>query len=96
MAVVDGESYDRYGASFWWDSGSRHTFEFQSQIVVSRGKQYIKHYVLTSMTGLALDQTGILTVSMSSIVTGNYRPVFKTGASLPTVIDHRLRSAKSA
>src|SRR3990170_3924478 len=95
VVVVDGESYDKYGASFWWDSSSRHTYEFKSQIVVSRGKQYVKHYVLASTTGLATDQNGVLTVSMSSIVTGNYRPVFKIGASLPTVMNYRLRSAKS-
>jgi hypothetical protein len=30
-------------------------------------------------------------------VTGNYRPVFKIGASLPTVMNYRLRSpAKGA
>jgi hypothetical protein len=96
VVVVDGESYDKYGASFWWDSGSHHTFEFKSQIVVSRGKEYVKHYALASTTGLATDQNGILTVSMSSTVTGNYRPVFKIGASLPHVMNHRLRSAKSA
>jgi hypothetical protein len=96
VVVVDGESYDKYGASFLWDSGSRHTYEFKSPIVVSRGKQYVKQYVLASTTGLATDQNGILTVSMSSTVTGNYRPVFKIGASLPTVMNHRLRSAKSA
>jgi len=96
VVVVDGESYDKYGASFLWDSGSRHTYEFKSPIVVSRGKQYVKQYVLASTTGLATDQNGILTVSMSSTVTGNYRPVFKIGASLPTVMNHRLRSAKNA
>jgi hypothetical protein len=93
VVVVDGESYDRYGASFLWDSGSRHTFKFESPIVVSRGKQY----VWASTTGLATHQNDILTVSMPSTVTGNYRPVFKIGASLPTVMNHRLRlSAKDA
>jgi hypothetical protein len=96
VVVVDGESYDKYGASFLWDSGSRHTYEFKSPIVVSRGKQYVKHYVLASTTGMTTDQNGILTVSTSSTVTGNYKPVFKIGASLPTVMNHRLRSAKNA
>ncbi len=45
VVVVDGESYDRYGASFRWDAGSRHTFEFKSPIEVKRGKQYAKQYV---------------------------------------------------
>ena len=83
VVVVDGESYDKYGASFWWDSGSRHTYEFKSPILVSRGKQYVKHYVWASTTGLASDQNGVLTVPMSSTVTGNYRPVFKIGESHP-------------
>ena len=96
VVVVDGESYDRYGASFQWNQGSSHTYEFKSQIVVSRGNQYVKHYVLASTTGLATDQKGTLTVSKSSTVTGNYRPVFKIGASLPAVMNRRLRSAKSA
>jgi hypothetical protein len=86
VVVVDGESYDKYGASFLWDSGSRHTYEFKSPIMVSRGKQYVKHYVLSSTTGVATDQNGILKVSMASTVNGNYRPVFKIGASLTTVI----------
>jgi hypothetical protein len=92
MVVIDGESYDRYGTSFWWNQGSRHTFEFASPITVSHGKQY----VWTSTTGLATDRNGILVVSMPSTVTGNYRPVFKIGMSLPTVVNHRLRYAKSA
>jgi hypothetical protein len=80
MVVVDGESYDRYGASFWWNQGSRHTFEFASPMAVSRGKQY----VWTSTTGLTTDRNGFLIVSMPCTVTGNYRPVFKIGAPLPT------------
>jgi hypothetical protein len=49
-------------------------------------KQYVEHYVLASTTGVATDQNGILKVSMASTVNGNYRPVFKIGASLTTVI----------
>ena len=96
VVVVDGESYDKYGASFRWDAGSHHTFEFKSPIEVNRGKQYAKQYVWTSTTGLATNRNDILTVSMSSTVTGNYRAVFKIDASLPTVMNHRLRSVKSA
>lgn len=75
--VVDGENHDKYGASFWWDSGSRHTYEFKSKIEVSRSKQYVKSYVLVSTTGLGSDQYGSLSVSRSASVTGNYRPVFE-------------------
>src|SRR4030067_867706 len=75
--VVDGENHDKYGASFWWGSGSRHTYEFKSKIEVSRSKQYVKSYVLVSTTGLGSDQYGSLSVSRSASVTGNYRPVFE-------------------
>jgi hypothetical protein len=77
VVEVDGENYDKSGASFWWDSGSRHTYEFKSKIVVSRGKQYVKCYVLISTTRLISDQNGTLTVSKSCSLTGNYRPVFE-------------------
>lgn len=77
VITVDGESYDNTGASFWWQQGSRHTFEFKSPISVSSGKQY----VLTSTTGLATQQNGTLKVSMPTAVTGNYKPVFKIGTS---------------
>ena len=77
VVEVDGENYDKYGASFWWEAGSRHTFEFRHKIVVSRGKQYVKFYVLVSTTGLISDQNGALTVSKSHSLTGNYRPVFE-------------------
>jgi hypothetical protein len=90
VVVVDGKSYDKYGASFWWDSGSRHTFEFKSPLVFNRGKQY----VWDSTTGLTTQRYGILAVSMPSTVTGNYRAVFKIGTPLPAAMDHRLRSAK--
>ena len=75
--VVDGENHDKYGTSFWWESGSTHTYEFKSRIQVSRAKQYVKSYVLDSTTGLARDQIGTLTVSKSMSVTGNYRAVFE-------------------
>jgi hypothetical protein len=94
VVVVDGESYDRNGASFWWDRGSSHTFEFKSPIVVNRGKQHVKQYVWDSTTGLATKRIGTLTVSTPTSVTGNYRPVFKMGSSLPTVMNNRLRFAK--
>jgi hypothetical protein len=94
--VIDGERYDREGASFLWDSGSRHTFKFKSPLVVSRDKQFLKHYVWASTTGLATEQDGILTVSMPSIVAGNYRSLFKIGAPLPTAVTQRLKSANKS
>jgi hypothetical protein len=96
VVVVDGQNYDKYGASFWWDAGSRHTYEFKSRIVVSRSKQYVKHYVLASLTGLDSDQHGTLTASRSSTVIGNYRHVFKIDTSLSPVMSHRHRSTENA
>ena len=96
VVVVDGESYDRYGALFSWNSGSRHTFEFKSPIVVSRGNQYVKQYVWSSTTGLEKNKNGILTASMSDTVTGNYRPVFNMDASRPTITNNSLRSSRAA
>jgi hypothetical protein len=77
VVEVDGENYDKYGASFWWDSGSRHTYGFKSKIVVSHGRQYVKCYVLSSTKDLISDQNGTLTVSRSLSLTGNYRPVYE-------------------
>jgi hypothetical protein len=87
VIVVDGESYDRYGTSFWWTSGSRHTFEFKSPIEVNHGKQYI----CTCATGLATNRNGILTVSMSGTLTGNYRPVFKTSVGMQKELGYMER-----
>jgi hypothetical protein len=75
--VVDGENHDKYGASFWWDSGSRHTYEFKPKIEVSRSKQYVKSYVLVSTTGMESNKYGSFIALRSTNVTGNYRPVFE-------------------
>ena len=75
--VVDGENHDKNGASFWWNSGSRHPYEFRSKIEVSRSHQYVKSYVLVSTTGTESDQYGSLTVSRPATITGTYRPVFE-------------------
>jgi hypothetical protein len=77
VVTVDGEVFDKYGASFWWESGSHHTYEFKSRIAAGISKQYTKQYVLTSLSGLPLENNGFLTVSGACTITGNYRPVFK-------------------
>ena len=74
VMVVDGKNYDRYGASFWWDQGSRHTFEFKSPLVVNSTKQY----VLASASGLATGETDVLKVAVQTTVTRNYQLVLKT------------------
>jgi hypothetical protein len=73
VVVVDGKPYDRYGATFWWDHGSRHTFEFKSPLTVNSGKQY----VLESTNGLRGLDGDSLKASMEATVTGNYRLVLK-------------------
>jgi hypothetical protein len=94
LVIVDGEGYDKYGASFSWESGSRHTFEFNSPVTISHGGRYVKQYVLASTSGATTDETGVLRVSRSSVVTGNYQPVFKISSSLPTVMNRKLGSAR--
>jgi hypothetical protein len=76
VVVVDGKDYDRYGGSFWWDHGSRHTFEFKTPLMVNSGKQY----VLTSTSGARTLESDALKVSMQMTVAGNYQLVLKTAA----------------
>jgi hypothetical protein len=80
VIVVDGQTFDRYGSSFWWDRGSRHSFEFKSPLFVNGTKQYI----LTSTSGLPTHESDVLKASMDTTVTGNYRLVLKTCASTRT------------
>lgn len=75
IVVVDGVSFDRYGTSFFWDHGSRHTFEFKSPLVVNSNKQY----VLISTNGLPTHDGDSLKATTETTVTGNYKAVFRTG-----------------
>jgi minor extracellular serine protease Vpr len=74
VVVIDGTNYGVSGvntlpASFSWDSGSVHTFDFQSPLLVTaRAEQY----VWISTTGLSTLQGGNLTVSTSGSLIGNY------------------------
>jgi hypothetical protein len=77
VMVVDGKDYDRYGTSFFWDHGSRHTFEFKSPLIVNSTKQY----VLTSTNGHHSHENDTIKTSMQTGVTGNYTQVFKTNTS---------------
>ena len=76
VVVVDGKDYDRYGFSFWWDQGSRHTFEFKSPLTVNSAKQY----VLDSTSGLQMREGDVLRASMQMTVIGNYKLVLRTDA----------------
>jgi hypothetical protein len=72
IVIIDGNNYGYSGlsVSFWWDSGSSHTFAFQSPLIVAAN---LKRYVWTSTTGLSASQSGTITVSGSGSVTGNYK-----------------------
>jgi hypothetical protein len=76
VVVVDGKGYDRYGISFWWDQGSRHTVEFKSPLVVNGSKQYI----LTHTNGLRIHEDDFFKVSRETTVTGNYETILKAGS----------------
>jgi subtilisin family serine protease len=69
VVTIDGPGYDRTGASFWYDSGSTHTFAFQSPLVVPPGA---KEYDWTSTSGLSTSQSGSITVTGEGSITGNY------------------------
>jgi hypothetical protein len=69
VVTVDGMNYDRNGASFWCDSGSIHTFAFQSPLVVPPDA---KQYDWKSTSGLSTSQSGSINVTGPGSVTGNY------------------------
>jgi hypothetical protein len=70
VVIIDTTNYGRDSVFFWWDSGSSHSFAFQSPLIVTvNGKQY----VWTSTTGLSTLQAGSINVSTSGSVTGNYK-----------------------
>jgi subtilisin family serine protease len=70
IVTIDGLTYGKSGASFWWDSNSTHNFSFQSPLVVTTD---IKRYTWNSTGGLSTLQTDTITVSDSGTVTGNYK-----------------------
>jgi hypothetical protein len=72
VAFIDNVNYNaaHLPAWFWWDTGSIHTFAYQSPLVVSpNGKQY----VWTSTSGLSTSQTGSIIVSAAGSANGNYK-----------------------
>ena len=70
IVVIDSTNYNGAAlpASFWWDSGSGHTFAFASPLTVNASVQY----TWSSTSGLSTLQSGILTITASGSVTGNY------------------------
>jgi hypothetical protein len=71
VITIDGTNYNvtQLPVSFWWSSGSSHTFSFASPLTVSIGKRY----VWTGTTGLSSAQGGAISVSSSGSVIGNYK-----------------------
>lgn len=67
---IDGTDYTRGAlpASFWWNSGSSHSFSFSSPLVVNVSTQY----VWNSTSGLKTLQNGTLAIASSGSMTGNY------------------------
>jgi hypothetical protein len=72
VVIIDGTDYGVSGlpASFWWDSGSNHSFAFQSPLSVTPSA---KQYVWVNTTGLSTLQSDPITVSTAGNVTGNYK-----------------------
>ena len=70
IVTIDGAGYSRFAlqVTFWWDSGSSHTFTFHSPLVASPSK----HYNWFSTSGLSDLQSGVLNVTCSGSVIGNY------------------------
>jgi uncharacterized repeat protein (TIGR02543 family) len=70
VVAVDSANYSVGGlpVSFWWDSGSSHSFSFASPLIVNA----TKHYGWSSTSGLSALQSGTLTVTASGSVVGNY------------------------
>jgi hypothetical protein len=75
-----GHGYSALPTSFWWDSGSSHTFAFQSPLVVTtNGEQY----VWTSTSGLSSLQNGSITVTTSGSVVGNSKTQYYLTVTSP-------------
>ena len=70
IVTIDSTNYNGAAlpTSFWWDSGSGHTFAFASPLTVNASVQY----TWSSTSGLSTLQSGALTISTSGSVTGNY------------------------
>jgi hypothetical protein len=81
VVIIDSTNYGRDAVSFWWDSGSSHTFAFQSPLVVTPN---VKQHVWTSTTGLSTLQSGSITVSSSGSVTGNYKTQYYLSVFSPS------------
>ena len=83
VLTIDSTDYSasQLPLTFTWSSGSVHSFDFQSYLVVG---STTKQYVWTSTTGgLTSDQSGSLTVSTYGSVIGNYKTQYYLAVSSP-------------
>jgi uncharacterized membrane protein len=72
VMVIDGTNYNalQLPVSFWWNSGSSHTFAYLSPLELSPNS---KRYVWVSTSGPWPVQNGTVIVSASGNVIGNYK-----------------------
>lgn len=77
-AMVDGSSRSN-GEWFWWDSGSSHSFSFQSQLNVDS----VKRYVWQSSSGLSTQQSDTIVISGPGTLSAAYKIQFFVNASSP-------------
>ncbi len=70
VVTIDGLNYTAgcLPLSFWWGTGSVHSYSYAPSVVVSSGEQYFWN----STTGLSTLQTGSITVAAPGSVTGDY------------------------
>jgi parallel beta-helix repeat protein len=73
VLAIDGSNYNVTGlpASFWYDNGTTHSFDFafQSPLPVGSGA---KLYYWTSASGLSTSESGSIVVSGPGSIVGNY------------------------
>jgi subtilisin family serine protease len=72
IITIDATNYSvsALPASFWYDSGSNHTFAYQSPLIVEANQ---KQYLWTTTSGLSTSQSGSIIVSGNGTVTSNYK-----------------------
>jgi len=56
-------------ATFYWDNGTTHSFDFQSPLIVTPNA---KTYLWSSTSGLSTQQMGFIVVTSYGNITGNY------------------------
>jgi uncharacterized repeat protein (TIGR02543 family) len=71
VVIIDGSNYSVSGlpTSFWYNSGSTHSFAFQSPLVVTSPA---KEYFWVSTTGLSTLQSATITIGGPGSVTATY------------------------